>query len=95
MRATKNVIFHTKDYMLDRVVQEVLIVFMDLVSGLISQDVMILGRISQNILVSDLTSIWELDIVDGNIDEDDNNKKFAIILYRHFYNLCSSCCRSC
>jgi hypothetical protein len=81
--------------MLDWVVPEVHMVFMDLVLGLIFYNLMVLGHISQNILVLSLTSIWELDIMDGNIDECDNNKKLAIILYRHCYNLCSSCCRSC
>jgi hypothetical protein len=43
-------------------------VLVDLVSGLISQDILVLGHISQDILVKDLTSLGEVDILDGNID---------------------------
>jgi hypothetical protein len=68
MRAATNVIFHTVDYMVDGKVQEEFMVFMDLVLGPISQVILVLGHISQDILVSDLTSLWELDIMDDNID---------------------------
>jgi len=43
-------------------------------TGLLSRYILVLGLLSQDILVSDLPSFGEVDILDGNIDEDVNNK---------------------
>jgi hypothetical protein len=60
--------------MVDGVKGEVFMLLVDLFSGLISQDILVLGHISQDILITDLTSLEELDILNGNIDEGVNNK---------------------
>jgi hypothetical protein len=51
MTAATNAIFRTEDYMVDGVVWEEFMVLVDLVSGLISQDILVLGHIFQDILV--------------------------------------------
>jgi hypothetical protein len=51
MRTVTNVIFRTEDYMVDGVIWEEFMVWVDLITGLISQDILVLGHISQDILV--------------------------------------------
>ena len=43
-------------------------------TGLLSRYILVLGHLSQDILVSDLPSFGEVDILDGDIDDDVNNK---------------------
>jgi hypothetical protein len=74
MRAATNDTSHTEDYIERGVVWAEVMVLADLLSGLISQDILVSDHISQDILVSGLTCRGELDILDGNIDEVVNNK---------------------
>jgi hypothetical protein len=52
----------------DGVVQDERMVFMNLVLGLISQDILVLGHTFLDILVLDLTYVWKLSIMNGNTD---------------------------
>lgn len=63
MTAATNVIFCTEGYTVDGVF-----------TGLLSRYILVLGLLSLDILVSDLPSFGEMDILDGNIDEGVNNK---------------------